>query len=66
MQADIEQLKTQIQTPESDPAKAIDLATQIIAQARFHIWCSPIGIIKVNSDWLRVQNTNLKTFFRNN
>ena len=36
MQADIEQLKTQIQTPESDPAKAIDLATQIIAQARFH------------------------------
>ena len=43
MQADIEKLKTQIQTPESDPAKAIDLATQIIAQARFHIWCSPIG-----------------------
>lgn len=43
MQSDIEQLKTQIQTPESDPAKAIDLATQIIAQARFHIWRSPIG-----------------------
>ena len=37
MQADIEQLKIEIETKESDPAKTNDLATQIIAQARFHI-----------------------------
>ena len=62
MQADIEQLKTQIQTPESDPAKAIDLATQIIAQDRFHYLVLFYWLVhsEEKSDWLRAPNINLK------
>ena len=63
MQADIEQLKTQIQTPESDPAKAIDLATQIIAQDRFHYLVLSYWLLQSEdkSDWIRAPNINLKT-----